>query len=72
MKIAFAVIILYAIGIVILTQAWSVASIFLVVSSVLLGMAKLFTAFLPRYHAHIIRKIVENELRIEEQSGQIS
>lgn len=66
MRIASLSILLYAVGIVLLSHALVVAISFTCGAFFLLGCAKVYEVFLPRYHAHIIWKITEAEARLEE------
>lgn len=66
MKLSLFTMVAYAVGIVLLTGAWHVAIPFLTVALLLHGMAKLFVVFLPRYHAYLIWKITEAEVRLKE------
>lgn len=66
MKLSLFAVAVYAAGIVLLTGAWHVAIPFLTVALLLLGMVKLFVVFLPKYHAYLIWKITEAEVRLKE------
>jgi uncharacterized membrane protein len=72
MKTSMAIALGYAIMIVWLSGAWGVAVFFFLSFLTVIGLAQLFIAFLSRYHAHLIQKIVENELILEEQNEQVS
>lgn len=73
MRIVSLSILLYAVGIVLLSHALLVASSFTFSAFFLLGCAKVYEVFLPRYHAYIIWKITEAEAKLEElNGGQIS